>query len=216
MTTIAVIDYGVGNIKSICRALDKCGAEVCLTKERDEILSSDGVLLPGVGAFAHGMDKLISQGIDELLSEFSETGRPMLGICLGMQMLFDQSTEFGETLGLGLIPGKVQKLETLDEAHEKLPHVSWNEIKPSNYVDWEGTILNDIKDGEDMYFVHSYYVQPESDEDVLSKTIYSQFEYCSTVKHHNIYGCQFHPEKSASAGLKIIKNFVEICRGKDV
>lgn len=213
MTTIAVIDYGVGNIKSICRALDKSGVEVCLTKERGEVLSSDGVVLPGVGAFAHGMEKLIDQGLDEVLREFAASGKPILGICLGMQMLFDQSTEFGETKGLGLIPGIVQKLETLDESHEKLPHVSWNEIKLGNCTDWEETILNNIKDGEDMYFVHSYYVQPANDEDVLSKTVYSQFEYCSTVKHQSIYGCQYHPEKSANAGLKIIKNFVGICRG---
>jgi len=213
VTTIAVIDYGVGNIKSICRALEKSGAEVCLTNDRDKVISSDGVLLPGVGAFAHGMEKLNSQGIDELLREFSETGKPILGICLGMQMLFDQSTEFGETKGLGLIPGQVLRLETLDEAHEKLPHVSWNEIKPGTSSEWEGTILNSIKDGEDMYFVHSYYVKPANEEDVLSTTVYSQFEYCSTVKHQNIYGCQYHPEKSAETGLKIIKNFVEICRG---
>ncbi|WP_299178384.1 imidazole glycerol phosphate synthase subunit HisH [uncultured Neptuniibacter sp.] len=213
MTTIAVIDYGLGNIKSICRALKKSGAEVCLTKDRDEVLSSDGVLLPGVGAFAHGMEKLISQGIDEQLREFSETGKPMLGICLGMQMLFDRSTEFGNTEGLGLIPGQVLKLEILDEAHEKLPHVNWNEIKSEDPSKWDGTILDTIKGGEDMYFVHSYYVKPSSEEDVLSTTVYSQFEYCSTVKHKNIYGCQYHPEKSATAGLKIMKNFMEICRG---
>ena len=208
---IAVIDYGLGNTKSICSALQKSGADVCLTNSRDKILLSDGAILPGVGAFAHGMDRLISQKIDILIREFVSTGKPFLGICLGMQMLFDRSTEFGMTDGLGLISGQVQRLERFDDSPEKLPHVSWSEISTVRMSDWNGTILESVESGEDMYFVHSYHAKPTSQSDILSISRYSGLEYCSTVKHNNIYGCQYHPEKSAVAGLRIIKNFTHIC-----
>jgi imidazole glycerol-phosphate synthase subunit HisH len=210
---IAVIDYGLGNTKSICSALGKTGADVCLTNVRDEIMLADGAILPGVGAFAHGMERLISQKIDTLIREFVSTGKPFLGICLGMQMLFDKSTEFGETNGLGLIPGQVQRLERFDGSPEKLPHVSWNGISTVRMSDWNGTILDSIDIDEDMYFVHSYFVKPASRSDILSVSRYSGHEYCSTVKRDNIYGCQYHPEKSAAAGLRVINNFVTICKG---
>ena len=213
MIKIAVIDYGLGNTKSICSALEKSGADVCLTNSRDEILLSDGAILPGVGAFAHGMDRLITQKIDILIREFVSTGKPFLGICLGMQMLFDKSTEFGITNGLGLIPGQVQRLERFDGSPEKLPHVSWNGINTVRMSDWNGTILDSIDSDEDMYFVHSYYAKPLSQSDILSVSRYSGHEYCSTVKRNNIYGCQYHPEKSAAAGLRVINNFVNICKG---
>ena len=213
MIKIAVIDYGLGNTKSICSALEKSDAQICLTDSRGEVLLSDGVILPGVGAFAYGMDKLISRQIDVLISEFVSTGKPLLGICLGMQMLFDKSTEFGETVGLGLIPGQVLRLERFDEIPEKLPHVSWSEIRSGGASSWNETILDGIESGEDMYFVHSYYAEPANQDDILSVTKYSGREYCSTVKHNNIYGCQYHPEKSANKGLRVINNFVEICRG---
>ena len=210
MIKIAVIDYGLGNTKSICSALEKSGANVCLTNSRDEILLSDGAILPGVGAFAHGMDRLISQKIDILIREFVSTGKPFLGICLGMQMLFDKSTEFGVTNGLGLIPGQVQRLKRSEDCSEKLPHVSWNGISTLRMSDWKGTILDSIDIDEDMYFVHSYYAKPTNQSDILSFSRYSGYEYCSTVKHNNIYGCQYHPEKSAAAGLRVISNFVNI------
>lgn len=213
MVKIALIDYGLGNIKSISSALEKCGADVCLTNSRDKILLSDGAILPGVGAFAHGMERLISQKIDILIHEFASTGKPFLGICLGMQMLFDKSTEFGLTNGLGLIPGQVQRLERLDGSSEKLPHVSWSGIAAFKMSDWNGTILDSIVNDEDMYFVHSYYAKPLNQSDILSVSRYSGHEYCSTVKHNNIYGCQYHPEKSGVNGLRIINNFVNICKG---
>ena len=212
MINISVLDYGLGNTKSICNAIEKSGVKVKLTKTRDEILSSDGLILPGVGAFSHGMERLINQKIDVLLREFVDTGKPLLGICLGMQMLFDQSTEFGISKGLCLIPGKVQLLEISNKSETKLPHVSWNSISKKSESDWKGTILESLDNGEDMYFVHSYYAMPANASDVLSITSYDGFEFCSTVKHKNIYGCQYHPEKSAAEGLKIINNFVSICK----
>ena len=213
MINIAVIDYGLGNTKSICSALEKSGVRVSLTNVRDDILLCDGVILPGVGAFSHAMDRLISQKLDDLIREFVGTGKPLLGICLGMQMLFDQSTEFGVAKGLCLIPGQVQRLERCDGSAEKLPHVSWSGISTKRISDWNGTILESIDSDEDMYFVHSYYAKPANSSDVLSLSRYADLEFCSTVKHNNIYGCQYHPEKSAVAGLRVINNFVTLCKG---
>lgn len=213
MTKIAILDYGLGNTKSVFSALDKTGAAVCLTSDRDEILSADGLILPGVGAFAHGMHKLSSSKLDFMIWDFVQTGKPFLGICLGMQMLFDSSMEFGETKGLGLIPGRVLHLGDSIKVQEKIPNVSWSEIE-LNSSSWDNTILDGIKSGENMYFVHSYFAQPANEDDILSVSNFSGRDYCSTVKFKNIFGCQYHPEKSGSIGLRVINNFVEICRGK--
>jgi len=211
MTQIAVVDYGIGNIQSMCRALEKSGADIVLTGDFNTILKSDGVVLPGVGAFSHGMEKLRSLGLVDVLKEFAKLEKPMLGVCLGMQLFFDKSSEFGETSGLGIVPGSVDKIELKDEKHEKLPHVSWNELSGNH--SWDGTILDGIEQCSDMYFVHSYCASPLHNEDILSSTTYSGNQFCSTIKHKNIYGCQYHPEKSGELGLKIIRNFVNLCRG---
>ena len=213
MINIAVIDYGLGNTKSICSALEKSGVQVSLTNIRDEILLSDGVILPGVGAFAHAMERLTKLKLDDMIREFVKTGKPLLGICLGMQLLFDESTEFGVSKGLCIIPGQVQRLELCDGSEEKLPHVNWSGICNKRIADWDGTILDSIDGGEDMYFVHSYYAKPADFSDVLSLSRYGSLDFCSTVKLNNVYGCQFHPEKSAIAGLRVIDNFVNICKG---
>ncbi len=213
MTKIAVLDYGLGNIKSIFGALDKTGAAICLTNSRDEIISADGLILPGVGAFAHAMRRLSSSGLDLIIGDFVQTGKPFLGICLGMQMLFDSSTEFGKTKGLGLIAGRVIYLGDFSKLKEKIPHVSWSEIELKS-SSWNSTILDGIESGDNMYFVHSYFAQPNNEDDILSVTKFSGHDYCSTVNYKNIFGCQYHPEKSAKKGLRVINNFVEICRGK--
>jgi imidazole glycerol-phosphate synthase subunit HisH len=208
---IAVIDYGIGNVRSILSAFENQGAHVILTRNKEEILESDGVILPGVGAFSHGMESLNKYSLVEVIKDYIETSKPFMGICLGMQMLFDESEEFGKTAGLGLISGSVTRLPTADAKNEKLPHVSWNELN-SDKVSWNNTILADIEEGSDMYFVHSFVVQPRDSHNTLSLTEYSKYHFCSSVKKGNIYGCQFHPEKSGPIGLKIINNFIRICQ----
>lgn len=213
MTQIVVIDYGLGNIRSILSALKKNDVDVIVSSNREKILSADGLVLPGVGAFAYGMERLKAKNIDIMIHDFVATGKPLLGICLGMQMLFDSSIEFGDTLGLGIVPGRVLSLKNILTGNDKLPHVCWSEIYSRQPLSWKETILNGITNMENMYFVHSYYAQPLNNQDVLSSSSFSGIDYCSTVKHKNVYGCQFHPEKSAESGLKIISNFVNICRG---
>ena len=207
---IAIIDYGIGNIRSILSAFENQGANVFLTSDKGEILKSDGLVLPGVGAFSHGMKNLESYGLVDVIKEYAALDRPLMGICLGMQLLFEESEEFGKTEGLGLILGKVVKLPTKDNQNEKLPHVSWNELN-SNKVPWKNTILADTKEGSDMYFVHSFVAQPRDSYNILSLTEYLNYHFCSSVKKGNIYGCQFHPEKSGPTGLKIINNFIRMC-----
>ena len=214
MTKIAIIDYELGNIRSIFSAFEKVGATPKLVRGRREILDADGMILPGVGAYSHGMEKLKEHGLDSVIKEYSETGKPILGICLGMQLLLSESEEFGRTEGLGLIPGSVKRLNLLNPKNHKLPHVSWNELQKPSKVSWDGTIFEDIASEEDMYFVHSFMAVPESESHVLSLTSYSDSQFCSSVKNENVYGCQFHPEKSAEKGLKIISNFIRICEVK--
>jgi glutamine amidotransferase len=208
---IAVIDYGIGNVRSMLSAFENQGAHVILTRNKEEILESDGVILPGVGAFSHGMESLNKYSLVEVIKDYIGTNKPFMGICLGMQMLFDESEEFGKNAGLGLISGSVIRLPTAEVNNEKLPHVSWNELNSKN-IQWVDTILKDIKEGSDMYFVHSFVAQPRDDNDILSTTEYSGYNFCSSVKKGNIYGCQFHPEKSGQIGLKIIKNFIRMCQ----
>ena len=207
---IAIIDYGIGNIRSILSAFENQGANVFLTSDKGEILKSDGLVLPGVGAFSHGMENLESYGLVDVIKEYAALDRPLMGICLGMQLLFEESEEFGKTEGLGLILGKVVKLPTKDNQNENLPHVSWNKLN-SNKVPWKNTILADTEEGSDMYFVHSFVAQPRDSYNILSLTEYLNYHFCSSVKKGNIYGCQFHPEKSGPTGLKIINNFIRMC-----
>jgi glutamine amidotransferase len=210
---IAIIDYEIGNVKSIINAFIKIGIEPILTNDRETILHSDGLILPGVGAFAHGMENLQKYGLKEIIYDFVNTQKPFMGICLGMQMLMEESEEFGITQGLGLIEGKVIKLPVRNPNYEKLPHISWNEISIKN-IGWENTILDDIQEHTDMYFVHSFVAFPINEENILAMTEYSDYKFCSSVKKDNIYGCQFHPEKSGEKGLKIIQNFVNLCKEK--
>jgi imidazole glycerol-phosphate synthase subunit HisH len=207
---IAVIDYGIGNVRSIVNAFQNQGANVLLTRDREKILASDGLVLPGVGAFSHGMESLRKYKLVQVIKDYIDSGRPFIGICLGMQMLFDNSEEFGLSSGLGLIAGSVIKLPIKEDNNQKLPHVSWNELKIGE-VKWEETILDKVKEGSDMYFVHSFIANPVERSHILSMTEYSGYNLCSTVKKNNIYGCQFHPEKSGKVGLHIIKNFVRMC-----
>ncbi len=208
---IAIIDYDIGNVRSIVSAFENQGAQVILTRDKDIILSADGVVLPGVGAFSHGMKNLNEYNLVEIIREYIRTNKPFMGICLGMQMLFDKSEEFGETVGLGVVSGKVEKLPVKKSQKEKLPHVSWNEINDT-VNKWSGTILEHIENNSDVYFVHSFVVIPKNKEEILSITEYCGYNFCSSIRVNNVYGCQFHPEKSGKVGLKIINNFIRICQ----
>lgn len=209
--SIAILDYDIGNVRSISEAFKKHGAEVFLTRNKFDILESDGLVIPGVGSFSHGMKSLSCYGLIEIIKEFSELNKPILGICLGMQLLFDESYEYGKTQGLSLLKGKVIKIPTKNSQSEKLPHVSWNEIY-LNEISWNNTILSNIDNGSEMYFVHSYVAEPEDTSQILSITEYSKNKFCSSIKKGNIYGCQFHPEKSGTNGLRLILNFINICQ----
>lgn len=208
---IVIVDYGIGNVKSILNAFDNQGGKTILSRDRDVILNADGLILPGVGAFSHGMNNLNKYGLVNIIKDYVKTDKPLLGICLGMQMLLEESEEFGSTKGIGLIKGKVIKLPVEKSNKVKLPHVSWNEIQTKN-IQWENTILNDVEVNSDMYFVHTFVAKPDNENEILSTTGYFDVEFCSSLKKDNIYGCQFHPEKSAKDGLSIIKNFINICK----
>ena len=212
--SIVVVDYGIGNVKSIINAFENQGQKVILSNNKDVILNADGVVLPGVGAFSHGMNNLKKYDLIDVIKDYASNGRPFLGICLGMQMLLEESEEFGNTKGIGLIKGKVIKLPVDVSKKIKLPHISWNEIKLKN-IDWNNTIFDNIKNNSDMYFVHTFVAKPDNDNEILSTTNYFDVDFCSSLKKDNIYGCQFHPEKSGDIGLKIIRNFIKICETKN-
>jgi len=200
---IALIDYGIGNLRSVHKALSTVGADVILTDEPEHILAADKIVLPGVGAFGDGMVGLTSRRLDKVIHEIVQQDRPILGICLGMQLLFDSSTELGEYLGLGLLAGKVKKFNLNDL---KVPQTGWNQLK----IKKGNTLLQGLESGCYAYFNHSFYCASEIPSDILATTEYG-LEYASVVGRGNLYGVQFHPEKSQSIGLQILKNFTELC-----
>ncbi len=209
--TVVVLDYGLGNVRSIVNALNKVGANVLLSNDEAVIMQADACVLPGVGSFPHGMQKLQEHDLVGVLHAFKDTDKPLLGICLGMQLLMSEGEEFGKTDGLGFIQGRVVKLN-VELSHEKLPHVGWSEIVRPDACDWEDTIFHSTNSKEVMYFVHSFVAEPLDSDNVLSKTQYSGSEFCSSVKQGNVYGCQFHPEKSAGPGLNILENFTQLAQ----
>ena len=210
---IAIVDYGIGNVKSILNAFHRYSDKIILTRDKQILSNAHGIILPGVGAFSHAMDNLKKYDLVEFLQSYVKTGKPLLGICLGMQILMEESEEFGITKGLGLIEGKVIKLPVEQTTKVKLPHISWNEIRTKN-ISWNNTILETIPVGSDMYFIHTYVAQPKNEDEILSTTKYFETEFCSSLKKGNVYGCQFHPEKSAEIGLRIIENFINVCKRK--
>ncbi len=208
---IVVIDYKIGNTRSIMNALKQVGASPILSNDESVISGADGVVLPGVGAFSHGMENLQKYSLVHVIRNYAESNKLLLGICLGMQILFDSSEEFGETKGLGLIEGPICQIPIQDSNNGRLPHVGWGEIQQHS-VSWDGTILKNIENYSDMYFAHRYVAVPDNGENVLSVTSYSNHQFCSSVKKGRIYGCQFHPEKSSEMGLKVLKNYVDLIR----
>jgi glutamine amidotransferase len=200
---ITIIDYGVNNIESLKNALISQGVECTTSQDHAFIMQSNSVILPGVGAFGKAMSELQKLGLDRILREFAMTGKPMMGICLGMQLLFDKSHEFGENKGLGILKGEVRQLPKAE--YLKLPNIAWAKTKPAKQT-WKSTIFDGANE-EDYYYVHSFHVVPEDPAIILAHSQYGDLDFCASVKSENIYGCQFHPEKSSAAGLKLLLNF---------
>jgi glutamine amidotransferase len=203
MTRIAILDYGMGNLRSVEKALERVGAEAEITGDAATAESADGVILPGVGAFPKAMERVRELGLDELIAGRIEAGTPVLGICLGMQLLFESTTENEGAEGLGLMEGPVGALSANGY---KVPHIGWSPVR------WErsSSLTEGLKEEEPFYFVHSFAPRPERDEDVLGTATYGERFACA-VERPPLYGAQFHPEKSSTAGLRLLENFARIC-----
>ena len=203
--TVLIIDYGMSNLGSIRRALEECGADVIVSDNPNDLKRAKKIILPGVGSFGDGMKNLREQGwIDKIKKEIFNSNIPLLGICLGMQLLADKGYEGGEHEGLGLIPGEVKKLRP-GSKEERLPHIGWNEVHKVT----SNKLLEDITDGSDFYFVHSYYFEVKYNENIIACTPYCG-QFPSVINAGNVYGTQFHPEKSIPAGFKLLKNFLNL------
>jgi glutamine amidotransferase len=201
---LAVIDYGAGNLRSVVHALDFLGVEsMRVVHSPHELRGASKIILPGVGAFGAGMQKLHEQGLVQPIKDAVRSGVPYLGICLGMQFLFDYSDEMGTHEGLGLLPGRVTRFT--NKPNLKVPHMGWNQLKPTR----ASALTKGITAENYAYFVHSYYCVPENASDVLICTHYGD-DFCAGVEHENLYGVQFHPEKSQKTGLQILTNFLEM------
>ena len=200
---IAIIDYDAGNIKSVEKALLLLGQDVVITGDREEILKADKVVLPGVGAFGDAMDNLRRTGLDQVIREVTDRGTPFLGICLGLQLLFERSDEAPGVDGLGILEGEILRIPDKDGL--KIPHMGWNSLHLEN----NGRLFRGIEEGSYVYFVHSYYLKAADERIVKASTEYSTHIHAS-VEKGNVFACQFHPEKSGNVGLKILKNFVEL------
>jgi glutamine amidotransferase len=201
---IAIIDYDAGNIKSVEKALQKLGADVVITKDAEMILNAEKVILPGVGAFGDAAQKLVDSGLDKVVIEQAKKGKPLLGICLGMQMLFDKSFEYGEHKGLGLIGGEIRSISEVIPNDLKIPHIGWNALDISGE---QNGLFKYIKNGDHVYFVHSFY--GAKCDSVIATAEYGE-PLTAAVAKGNVYGCQFHPEKSGNVGLNILRGFLEV------
>ena len=200
---IAIIDYDAGNIKSVEKALQKLGAEVLITKDAETILNADKVILPGVGAFGDAMTNLKKYGLDQVIHQVVKKGTPFLGICLGLQLLFERSDETPGVEGLGILKGEILRIP--DKEDLKIPHMGWNSL----HLQHEGRLFQGLPEQSYVYFVHSYYLKAEEEKIVKATTEYSVNIHAS-VEKDNVFACQFHPEKSSDVGLAILKNFVEL------
>jgi len=201
---IAIVDYGVGNLFSLAASFRKIGAETVITSDRAVIAAADRVILPGVGAFGDAARKLRESGLDKVVKEEAAKGKPLMGICLGMQLLFAYSEEFGRHEGLGLLPGRVVPMKGVIPSDYKIPHIGWNRLSFQKDV----PLFKYIKDGDHVYFVHSFYAE-ECGEALVATTEYGA-ELTAAVAMHNVMGCQFHPEKSGDVGLNILRGFLEL------
>ena len=201
---IAIIDYGVGNLFSLKSSLKAIGFDAVVTNDIQTIQSADKIILPGVGAFKDASDKLFNSGLADVVIDEAKKGKDLLGICLGMQMLFEKSYEYGETKGLGLLKGTIQPLRDVIDKELKVPHIGWNAL---NFVGEKSKIFKYINEGDHVYFVHSFYAS-NCEDSLIATSEYSK-NITAAVGKDNIYGCQFHPEKSGEVGLNILRAFCE-------
>jgi glutamine amidotransferase len=210
MTAVTIADFGSGNLLSVHRALAHLGATITVATTAAEIAGAARLIVPGVGAFADSMTNLTSRGLAQPVKDFAASGRPCLGICVGMQMLFDSGEEFGDSAGLGLIPGAVRRIPATgtDGRPHKVPHVGWNRLAAVS--DWSGTILDGTPEGAFVYYVHSFAGHPASESHRLADSDYDGCRIAGVVRRGNLYGCQFHPEKSGEIGLAILANFLRL------
>lgn len=208
--TVSIIDYGIGNLFSVKRACEHNGLDAGITSDAQDILKSDAVILPGVGAFGDAMDSLRRLDLVGVIKDCIDSGRPFMAICLGMQLLMGESEELGVHEGLKIFKGNVIRLSDAHESAKsvKVPQIGWNRIcrRSDGQNRWEGSLLKGIEDGEFMYFIHSYYVKPTNPELAASFTEYEGVRYCSSISHKNVFACQFHPERSAAEGIRIYGN----------
>lgn len=202
--SILIVDYGMGNLASVKRAIEECGGDAFISNDPEDILGTTHIVLPGVGSYADGMNNLQKSGWIQPINKFVNDGLPLLGICLGMQLLATKGFENGETEGLGLIPGEVRRLSATS-LEEKIPHVGWNEI----FYEQEELLFHSIPSGTDFYFVHSYHFVPLQADSILTTTPYCG-KFVSSVQLGNIMGVQFHPEKSSQYGFQLLHNFLSI------
>ena len=210
---IAILDYGVGNLFSLRSSLQQLGLQAVVTADADVLRAADRLILPGVGAFGDAMAKLTATGLVPVLKE-QAAQKPLLGICLGMQMLFDESEEFGLHKGLGLIPGRVVRIPDVDAdgSPQRVPHISWNPLYPAGgRTDFSGTALQNVQPGQECYFIHSYEAKPAAEEYRLADTVYGGRKVCAAAQKGCVIGTQFHPEKSGPVGLGIIKAYLDLC-----
>ena len=202
---VAVVDYGVGNLFSLCSSLSALGAEAVVTDDPAVLAAADRIILPGVGAFGDAADKLRERGLFDVLRDLAANGKPLMGICLGMQLLFEKGFEYGEHEGLGLIRGEVRPIAEVIPADLKIPHIGWNAL---HFVGEKSPIFRYLNEGDFVYFVHSFYGKNE-DGSVIATAEYGA-HLTAAVGRGNVFGCQFHPEKSGNVGLKILKAFCEV------
>lgn len=205
---IAIIDYNMGNLFNLHKVITYLGGDVEFCSDPEKLKKADKAFLPGVGAFENGITSLKKNGMDKAIRDFIESGKPLFGICLGMQLLMDESEEGGIFQGLGIVPGRVVRFSSA-ENYFKIPHIGWNSLNlPSNKLSWLNTIFADIHPQDYVYFVHSFIVCPVDNNIILTKTQYGLQDFCSSFMKDNIYGCQFHPEISGPIGLRILRNFL--------
>jgi glutamine amidotransferase len=209
---VTILDYGMCNLLNVARAFQHCGAEVIIVEDPAAARTAERLVVPGVGAFKDSINEVRSRGFDDAIRDFARSGRPMLGICVGMQMLFDTSEEFGEHAGLGILPGRVVAVpsQATTGERQRVPHIGWNHlVEPESGRDWSGTLLEKFSNaGPAVYFVHSFAAHPAHAVDRLADCVYGGHRICAAIARDNITAFQFHPERSGRDGLRMIETFL--------